>query len=470
MKRKLAFALLGVSVGLMLLSSCGKKNEAAKAAAESEETEKAGNGEDTEGESGEQGESGEEAEELVEPDRIAILLPGNYSDGLYSADVDVMSSEFREAGYQTVVCWAGGDRELQSRQVSEAVSDNTVAMIISPEDPYGLTDAIEEVHTAGIPVFDYDELIMNTDKLKFFITFDNREAGHQMAKHLEEELSLDKRSEDDEPYRIGYMIDTQKVSGLFAFNGLLEELQKYYESGVLIPLTGENYYSGSETAAMNASDISEITGAVAEKESGSLMDIVCLSGDERLEAVMEAAGSVPEDTSSSVDADMKDDTEGSKGVYIFTDDINEKTAQAVVSGTVNAAVFRDRRSLASECVKTVTACLSDEDPEEFNYGDYDNGIRTVKAITCPVEIIDDENYTILIDKGWITEEELNLNIEIPEESTEPASGALPEEASGESAEDAPDGSRGENSEETPESTTEASQNSISTPRPGPDRL
>ena len=415
MKRRLAVVLLGITVFLPLVSACGKKNEASKAAAESEKTEKEGNGE-----AADPGEAEEEEPEAEtkEPDRIAILFPGERGDKRWAADAEEMQNAFREAGYESTVLFADGDAELQSRQVIDEAVEHTVAMVISPADPYGLSDALDSASEAGIPVFDYDELIMDTDSVDYFVTFDNREAGHQMAKKLSQDNSLERHKEDDPPLTAGYLMETGEVSTLFLYNGLLEEIGQYYESGALASVSGE--------AFDQASLVDQARGTLKEEQEEILResapDILCVSGPDSAR-IAEAVGT-PE-------------------MYIIAGDSSAETVQAAADGIIDAFVFRDNRILAKKCAETVLTYLSGEDPEVSNYGDYDNGTRTVRTITCEEQTFDQGSFEVLLDNGVFSEDEIRLKEEeAPAEETPAEKTAEPTES--------------------PEGRTEA--------RPGADRL
>ena len=392
MKRRLAVVLLGITIFLPLVSACGKKNEASKAAAESEKTEKEGKGEETDAE-----ETETEAPETVteEPDRIVILFPGDSGDKRWASDADEMQNAFLAAGYESTVLYADGDAGLQSRQVSEAAEEHTVAMVIAPEDPYGLSDVLSAADEAKIPVFDYDELIMDTEAIDYFVTFDNREAGHQMAKKVSEDNSLERHKEGEPALTAGYLMETDKVSSLFLYNGLLEELGQYYEAGALASASGEAFDQASLVDQARSAEESE-----EESLPEAAPDILCVSGPESARIAEEA---------------------GTPDMYVIAGDSSAETVQAAADGIIDAFVFRDNRILARKCAETVLAYLAGEDIEVSNYGDYDNGIRTVRAITCEEQTFDRSNFEALLDSGYFSENEIRVQEEeTPAEETGPA--------------------------------------------------
>lgn len=53
--------------------------------------------------------------------------------------------------------------------------------MIAPVDAYGLNDVLEQAYEKSIPVISYDQLIMDTDKINYYVTFDTRKAGKMVG-------------------------------------------------------------------------------------------------------------------------------------------------------------------------------------------------------------------------------------------------------------------------------------------------
>ena len=389
MKRRLAIALLGTTALMLCFSGCGKKNEATKAAAESEETEKEGNGEEEAPEDSEKEQGTSETEDPVIEDRIVILFPGSMDDQRWAEDADILKTGFLEAGYTSEVLYAEGDADLQVKQLEESAVESTIAVIIAPEDPYNLTEALNTVKDAGIPIFDYDELIMDTDRLNYYITFDYRAAGHLIADTIIKDFELDKEKEEtaDSLSMLSLMGRADRLSDRFVVNGMLEGLMPFYETGALTPSDGSTAANQADivVSALDNDSANQKSTLEAALEEGAA-DIICVTGEEMTQTVSESTD------------------QGSP--YVISVDSHLPTIQAAADGKIRAALFMDNRSLAEKCVETVTTCLKGEDPEVSNYQDYDNGVRLIKAITTEAEIIDKDNYQILVDNGYFEENEI----------------------------------------------------------------
>ena len=79
---------------------------------------------------------------------------------------------------------------------------------------------------------------------------------------------------------------------------------------------------------------------------------------------------------------------------------------AVIQGKIEDDLLFDNRVLANDCVTMVDALLKGEKPEISDYEQYDNGTKIVGTVTSDIQLIDAENYQMLVDDGYYEEEEI----------------------------------------------------------------
>lgn len=77
---------------------------------------------------------------------------------------------------------------------------------LQPADAYGLNDVLEQAYEKSIPVFSYDELIMDTDKVNYFVTFDTRKAGKMVGDSIIKKMDLEKASEEKRTLSIEFLM------------------------------------------------------------------------------------------------------------------------------------------------------------------------------------------------------------------------------------------------------------------------
>ena len=163
---------------------------------------------------------------------MGVLLPEEGEDINSSLERTELKSRLEEAGYEAAMYFAGDDSDTQAEQIRELLQDEKLkALVISPVDPYGLTDVLEEASELSIPVIDYDNLIMDTPNVKYFVTFNMRRLERDCQNIVEKE-ELDKVREDRGARTIEFLMGSpDDDASLFLFNGIMEVLQEYIDDG-----------------------------------------------------------------------------------------------------------------------------------------------------------------------------------------------------------------------------------------------
>lgn len=407
---------------MSVLAGCGN-NEATEAANESAQTEDEGAGDDaemqealkeeeqqkekedkSEKDSGKNKESEENLEVKEEEiEKVAVLLPDekNWSD-----DAGEIEANLKEDGYEPLVFYAEGDVSKQVSQIQEMLETKVSAFIITPVDPYGLTDVLAPAKEEGIPVFSYDELIMDTNAVKYYTTFGGRQAGHMIAEEIVEKEELKKLQEEKESKTIEFLMGSlDDVQDLFLYNGVMEILQPYLDDGTLVCVSEKTSFDDTGILRWSKEQAEARFSEILDHsyEDNQTPDIVCTGFDQAALAVadvLENKGMIP----------------GSEEWPMITGAGCEPEAvKATASGKISFSLFRDYRDLADSCEQMVHVYLTgEEDPEVNDYEQYDNGVKIVGTYLCEPQIIDQDNYEILIDNGYYEENDIR-----PEETPTP---------------------------------------------------
>lgn len=402
MKKKTAAILLGTVISVAFLSACGN-NEATEAASQGEKTEvEEDSGEQeteeketetTETEDDATAEIEEDAEEKQEDLKtVAVLLP----DEEWAEDGDNLKTELEAVGYEAKVMYADNSGEKQSGQVLEMAEEQTDAFIIAPADPYALTDALETAKENSIPVFSYDELIMDSEAVSYYVTFNTREIGQALANALIENKDLEKAQQENKSYNIEFLMgSTDDIKSLYLYNGIMEVLQPYLDDGTLVCQSGKTSFEDTGILRFSESEAERrIKDILAENYQGKTLDIICTSFDKAAEgaaSALESVGIIP----------------GSGQWALITGVGCELQAvQGIAEGSQFCSVFMDRQVLAKKCVEMVDTYLEGDDPEVTDYELYDNGKKIIGTYTCEIQLIDKDNFELLIDKGYYGQEEI----------------------------------------------------------------
>ena len=197
-------------------------------------------------------------------------------------DSEEMTSQIEDGGYEADVKNAGGDPALQISQIQEFIDEQVSALIIDPVDSYGLTDILKTAKEQEIPVISYDSLIRDTADINYYVTYDTRAIGKDIAKEIIKKMDLDKAREDKKSYTIEFLMGSpDDNAALFLCNGIQEGLQEYLDDGTLVCKSGNTSFDDtgimrwSETSAKTKLD-SIISEFYAEEKAP---DIICTAYD-----------------------------------------------------------------------------------------------------------------------------------------------------------------------------------------------
>lgn len=403
MKRKTAAILLGMIVSASLIIGCGS-NEATEAASQGEQTggedeeqEKTQAAEKEEGEETkpEEDTSTEEQEEEEEPKTVAVLLPDS-DDERWAADGENIQSELEAAGYESRLLYAGGDGEEQASQVLEMTEEGVDAFLIAPADAYALSDALVQAKEQDIPVFSYDELIMDSDAVSYYVTFNSREIGQALGNAIVERMELEKAREEARSYNIEFFMGSpDDLKSLFLYNGVMEVLQPYLDDGTLVCQSERTSFNDTSVMRFSESEAERNLSEILEEAyQGKTLDIICTSFDSAVTGVIDALDQVGISP------------EGGQWPMLTGVGCELEAVQRIAAGSQAVSVYMDRETLAKEAVNMVDTYLKGEDPEVTDYEQYDNGKKIIGTYTCEIQLIDRDNYELLIDKGYYTEEEV----------------------------------------------------------------
>ena len=452
MKKKTAILLVGALALTAVLSGCGKNKEATEAANESVESEdpegKAKNSDDAEEE-----EKREEEEKAAADKKVGIFLPSASDDTRWASDGETLVHALEDDGYDAEVFFADESGDTQVSQISGILDDEkTSALIVAPADPYGLNDVLEQVYEKSIPVFSYDELIMDTDKVNYFVTFDARKAGKMIGDAIIKNKDLEKASEDKQTLTIEFLMGSpDDRDALFFFNGVMEKLQKYFDDGTLVCKSGKQSFD--DTAVMRNSRSTaknDLTAVLSGNYADGAPDIICTGADELALGAAEAL-------------EEAGYTAGSEDWPMITGcGCEAEAATAIIEGRLSNSVFLDNRVLAADCVTMVDTYLKGEKPEINNYSQYDNGTKIVGTVTSDLQLIDKDNYQMLVDDGYFDEDEI-----LPEVTSTPTPEPTVTETPSEEAEGTVMPTPSEKAEETVTPTPSVAAGETATPTEEP---
>ena len=309
----------------------------------------------------------------------------------WNQDGSNMEKELKAAGYEVDLQYASNDVQTQVSQIENMISSGCSVLVIAAIEGSSLGEALDMAKKANIPVIAYDRLIMNSDAVSYYATFDNYKVGTVQGQYVADQLDLENQAG---PFNIEFTAgDPGDNNAGFFFNGAYDVLKKYIDEGKLNVVSGQKTFDevatptwGSDVAQSRAENI--LSSYYAD---GTELDVWLCSNDSTALGVTNALAA----------------NYNGKYPIITGQDCDIENTKNMIAGKQSMSVFKDTRTLASQVVKMVGQILKGEKVDVNDEKTYDNGVKVVPSFLCEPVFADANNYKeILIDSGYYTEDQL----------------------------------------------------------------
>ena len=304
-----------------------------------------------------------------------------------------MKAELEKAGYEVELLYAANDIPTQVSQVETMIADGCQVLVIASIDGEALGTVLAQAKEAGIPVIAYDRLIMNSDAISYYATFDNWLVGVKQGEFIRDALKLD---EAEGPFNIEFITGDPGDNNInFFFDGAMSVLTPYLESGKLVCPSGQTEKAVVATANW-ATD-------AAQARFENILSSFYADGTQ-LHAVLCSNDS----TSLGVQNALKANYVGEWPV-LTGQDCDVLSTISMLEGTQSMSVFKDTRTLAAKTVEMVDALMKGSEPPINDTKTYDNGTGIIPSFLCePVACTPDMIEDLLVTSGYYTAEEIGL--------------------------------------------------------------
>ena len=309
----------------------------------------------------------------------------------WNQDGENMKKELEAKGYEVDLQFAGNDVATQVSQVENMIANGDQLLVIASIEGDSLGTVLAQAKEAGIPVISYDRLIMNTDAISYYATFDNYLVGKTQGQFLVDALDLDNQ---DGPFNIEFVTGDPGDNNVnFFFGGAMDVLQPYIDAGKLVCPSGQ--MTKDEVATANWAT------ETAQARFENILSSYYADGT-NLDAVLASNDSTALGVENALAANYT-------GEYpiITGQDCDIANVANIVAGKQAMSVFKDTRALASQVVEMVDAIISGEEVPVNDTETYDNGTGIIPSYLCePVAVTQDNYKEMLIDSGYYTEDQI----------------------------------------------------------------
>ena len=400
MNKKLVSTMLCVAMAAGMLAGCGSSSSSSSASSEAVTTADAAATEaaaDTA--------ATEAAGTTKDPSQmtIGISMPTKSLER-WNRDGSYLKEQFESKGYNVELTYSDNKSAQQNNDIEGLIADNVDLLVVAAIDGEALSQVLASAKEADIPVISYDRLIMNTDAISYYISFDNYAVGTLQGQFVVDQLDLDNAG--DKTYNIEFTAgDPADNNATYFFNGAYDTLKPYLDAGTLVVPSGQTEFDQVATAQWDTSTamkrFQNILGSYYS--DGTQLDVALCSNDSTALGVTQA---------------IESDYAGSNQVIITGQDGDEANLANIVDGKQTMTVYK---AVANEAVATLdlaVAILNGETPDAslidksgwdfdctYDTTSYDNGTGIIPSyLLVPTVVTKDNMDKELVDTGYYTKD------------------------------------------------------------------
>ena len=327
---------------------------------------------------------------FADGEKIGVSMPTKDLQR-WNQDGDNMKAELEAAGFTVDLQYASNDVQTQLSQIENMIGDGAQVLVIAAIEGSSLGEALDMAKENEIPVIAYDRLLMESDAVSYYATFDNYKVGTVQGQYIVDALDLDNA---EGPFNLEITAgDPGDNNAGFFYSGAMDVLQPYIDEGKLVVKSGQVAFEdvatptwATEVAQTRAENILSSNYA-----DGTNVDVWLCSNDSTALGVENALAA------------------NYTGTYpiITGQDCDIENTKNMIAGKQSMSVFKDTRTLASQVVKMVGQIIAGEEVDVNDTETYDNGTGIIPSFLCEPVFADANNYKeLLIDSGYYTEDQL----------------------------------------------------------------
>jgi putative multiple sugar transport system substrate-binding protein len=305
-------------------------------------------------------------------DRQVAIAFANSSD-IWKTNGEEMKSQLEKNGYTVDIAYADTPEE-QDAQIREMIGRKPACLVVGAVDSTKLTDALEQAKEKKIPVIAFDRLLMGSDAVNYYVSYDSEDVGYAMGEYIEQALGL---KQGKGPYQIELFAgDAADNNARFFFGDAIKVLQPYIDNGQLVVPSGETTFDQVKTDGWKPEN------AQARMEK-------LLSGpdkDKHIDVILSPNDGVAGGIRKALKA------QGVTYMPMITGQDGEKQGiEAVKNGEQAFTILKPSGMLVQKCVRMIKAVIDGTPPDVNNVTTYNNGVKVIPSYLCTPYVVDKSN-------------------------------------------------------------------------------
>ena len=323
---------------------------------------------------------------------VGIAMPTKSLER-WNRDGEYLKDQFEAAGYSVELKYSDNDTNQQNNDIQGMIADKVDLLLIAAIDGNTLSQTLADAKDAGISVIAYDRLIMNTDAVSYYVSFDNYTVGKLQGEFVRDQLKLDSESG---PFNIEFTAgDPADNNAGYFFNGAYDALKSYIDDGKLKIPSGKTKFEQVATPTWSTDTALEnMQNTLASYYSdGTQLDVALCSNDSTALGVAQAISS---------------DYSGKNTVIVTGQDGDIANLKNIVDGKQSMTVYKNVNDEAAATLEVAKSVLSGQTPDAsllsnikaeaaYDTESYDNGVKVVPSYLLVPYVITKDNLDLLVE-------------------------------------------------------------------------
>ncbi len=325
---------------------------------------------------------------------VGIVLPTK-EEPRWIQDETRFRDLFREAGYNAEILFSEGSSAKEKENVESLIAKGIKVLIICPHDGSAAAAAAEAARDAGVKVIAYDRLILDTDAVDYFVTFDSVAVGEAQAQYL-----VDQAEGSGNPLYLYAGAATDNNAFLF-FEGAWNVLQPKIADGTFVIKNSSEAAALQHKPTLSREEMGRIIGQITT--NWDFDDAKRLAEDHLTKATAADKGHVfilaPNDGTGRAIADAFAADKDVTSYVVTGQDAEKASIQYIIDGKQSMTVLKDVRTLVRDAINAALAFLEGRTPPSSTT--YFNGVIDVPAEPSVVITVDKNNVKeAIFDSGY----------------------------------------------------------------------
>ncbi|HHY80484.1 MAG TPA: sugar ABC transporter substrate-binding protein [Thermoanaerobacter sp.] len=328
---------------------------------------------------------------------VGIVLPTK-DEPRWIQDETRFQDALKNTPYSAEILFSQGDPAKEKANVETLLSKGIKVLILCPHDANAAAASAEAAKKAGVKVISYDRLILNTDAVDYYVTFDSVQVGKEQGQYL-----VDHATGKGNPLYLYAGALSDNNSFLF-FQGAWEVLQPKIADGTFVIANSDKAVALKDKKDLTRDEMASIIGQITT--NWDFNTAKNLAQANLAKATKDLKGNVfilaPNDGTARSIADTFKADPDIKSYVITGQDAEKPSIQYIIDGKQSMTVFKDVRVLVKDAINAALTYLDGKTPEATKT--YNNGVKDVPSKPSPVQVVDKNNVKqVLIDSGYYQE-------------------------------------------------------------------